>query len=82
MSKRVARKADSQSADNEQLRIELGSKIRKAREAAELTQAEVAAKASINVSYYAEIERGEVNPSVDKLHSILKVLKVKSFNIL
>ena len=82
MSKRVARKADSQSADNEQLRKELGSKIRKAREAAELTQAEVATKADINVSYYAEIERGEVNPSVDKLHSILKVLKVKSFNIL
>lgn len=82
MSKQVVRRADSQSADNEQLRKELGSKIRKAREAAELTQAEVAAKAGINVSYYAEIERGEVNPSVDKLHSILKVLKVKSFNIL
>lgn len=82
MSKRVARKDNPQSAVNEQLRKELGSKIRKARETAELTQAEVAAKAGINVSYYAEIERGEVNPSVDKLHSILKVLKVKSFNIL
>lgn len=82
MTKRVAHKANLQGTDNEQLRKELGSKIRKAREAAELTQAEVAAKADINVSYYAEIERGEVNPSVDKLHSILKVLKVKSFNIL
>ncbi len=82
MSKRVAHRADTKNADNEQLRKVLGTKIRKAREAAGLTQAEVAAKAGINVSYYAEIERGEVNPSVDKLHSILKVLKVKSFNIL
>jgi transcriptional regulator with XRE-family HTH domain len=68
--------------DKKQLRKELGEKIRKAREKAGLTQQQVADQASINVSYYAEIERGEVNPSVDKLHDIAKVLKLKSFDIL
>jgi transcriptional regulator with XRE-family HTH domain len=66
----------------EKIDKELGEKIRKAREKAGLTQAEVATKAGINVSYYAEIERGEVNPSVKKLRDIAKVLKLKSFDIL
>jgi transcriptional regulator with XRE-family HTH domain len=68
--------------DKKQLRKELGEKIRKAREKAELTQQQVADQAVINVSYYAEIERGEVNPSVDKLRDIARVLKLKSFDIL
>ncbi len=68
--------------DKEQLRKELGEKLRKAREKAGLTQAELAEKAGLNGSYYAEIERGEVNPSVDKLHDIAQVLKLKTFDIL
>jgi len=66
---------------NEKVRIELGDKLRKAREKAGLTQAEVADQAEINVSYYAQIERGEVNVSFDKLQSIIKVLKIKSLDI-
>lgn len=68
--------------DKKQLRKELGEKIRKAREKAGLTQQQVADQAGLNVSYYAEIERGEVNPSIDKLHDITRVLKLKSFDIL
>lgn len=68
--------------NKEQLRKELGEKLRKAREKAGLTQQQLADQAGLNVSYYAEIERGEVNPSVDKLHDIAKVLKLKSFDIL
>jgi transcriptional regulator with XRE-family HTH domain len=60
---------------------ELGSKFRKAREEAHLTQLEVAKAAGINVSYYAEIERGEVNPSFDKIKRIVKALKLESFDI-
>lgn len=60
---------------------DLGNRLRKAREEARLTQAEVAKAAEINVSYYAEIERGEVNPSYVKLQSIMKVLKIKSLDI-
>lgn len=66
---------------NEKVRIELGDKLRKAREKAGLTQLEVADQAEINVSYYAQIERGEVNVSFDKLQSIIKVLKIKSLDI-
>ncbi|MEI7792820.1 MAG: helix-turn-helix transcriptional regulator [Candidatus Berkelbacteria bacterium] len=66
---------------NENGRIELGEKIRKAREKAGMTQAEVANQAEINVSYYAQIERGEVNVSFDKLQSVIKVLKIKSLDI-
>lgn len=69
------------SSDNETIRKNLGEKIRKVREKARLTQAEVADKAGINVSYYAQIERGEVNLSIDKLQSIAKVLKIRSLDI-
>lgn len=55
---------------------EVGSKIRKAREAARLTQLEVAETSGINVTYYAQIERGEVNPSIDKLQRIAKTLNI------
>jgi len=61
--------------------IELGNKLRKAREDVRLTQAEVAKTAGINVSYYAEIERGEVNPTYVKLQAIMRALNIKSLDI-
>lgn len=67
--------------ESQKLRKVFGNTIRKAREAARLTQAEVATKAGVDPSYYAEIERGEVNPTLDKIHGILKVLNLKSFDI-
>ena len=63
------------------IHVELGNRLRKAREDAGLTQAEVAKAANINVSYYAEIERGEVNPTYVKLQAIMKALKIKSLDI-
>ena len=69
------------SNNNETTRKKLGDKVRKAREKARLTQAEVAERAGINSSYYAQIERGEVNLSIDKLQGIAKVLKIKSLDI-
>ncbi|MGZ6005467.1 MAG: helix-turn-helix domain-containing protein [Candidatus Saccharimonadales bacterium] len=59
----------------------LGVKLRQAREAAKLTQSEVAAKASVHVNFYARVERGEENPSYEKLQSIMKVLKIKSLDV-
>jgi len=72
---------DIMSENNETTRKKLGDKVRKAREKARLTQAEVAERAGINSSYYAQIERGEVNLSIDKLQGIAKVLKIKSLDI-
>lgn len=47
-----------------------------------MTQVEVADKAGIHPNYYARIERGEANPSQEKLFGITKALKVKSSKIL
>lgn len=55
---------------------EIGNKVRKAREGARLTQLEVANTSGINVTYYAQIERGEVNPSIDKMQRIAKTLNI------
>lgn len=63
-------------------RKELGEKLRKVRERSGLTQADVAEKADIHVNYYARIERGEENPSFEKLQGIMKVLKIKSLDLL
>lgn len=64
--------------EREQARKELGEKMKKARERLKLTQADVAKSAGITTTYYAMIERGEVNPSYDKLQGIMKALKLKS----
>ena len=66
---------------NEKVRKDFGSQLKHAREKAGLTQAEVAEKSGINISYYAKIERGEINTSIEKLHSIMKVLKIRSIDI-
>ncbi len=66
---------------NDQNLKDLGDKIRKAREKAGLTQLEVADVAKLNVSYYAQIERGEVNPSFVKLQAVMKVVKLKSLDV-
>lgn len=68
--------------DNPKTRVEVGLKLKAARVRKNLTQAEVAEKAGLNTNYYACIERGEVNPSMEKLQSILKVLGVKSSKVL
>jgi transcriptional regulator with XRE-family HTH domain len=68
--------------NKEQVRKEVGEKVRVAREKARLTQKEVATLAGINPSYYAQIERGEVNTSIDKLQDIAEVLKIKTLDIL
>ncbi len=60
----------------------LGEKLRHVRETAKLTQQDVADKADMHVNYYARIERGEENPSFEKLQSIMKVLGIKSLDLL
>ena len=60
----------------------IGNNIRLARQKMELTQNDVAKKADVSVNYYARIERGEVNPSVDTLKAIFTALNVKSSDIL
>lgn len=58
-------------------RKELGLKLKQARIKAKLTQAQVAKAAEVNTNYYACIERGEVNPSLEKLIGVAKALNIK-----
>ncbi|OQB05031.1 MAG: anaerobic benzoate catabolism transcriptional regulator [bacterium ADurb.Bin212] len=59
---------------------ELGLQLKKLREEAKLTQAEVATKAGISINYYARIERGEENPTWVKIEHIKKALGIKSLD--
>jgi transcriptional regulator with XRE-family HTH domain len=68
--------------DQDTRRKELGEKLRKVREQAGLTQTEVAASAGLSGNYYARIERGEENPSFEKLESIKEALNIKSLDTL
>ncbi len=61
---------------DQKARDALGMKLKKAREENQLTQAELAKKAHINVNYYARVERGEENPTFEKLNRIAKALSV------
>ena len=51
--------------------------IKKAREKANLTQAEVAEKVGMDVTYYARIERGEIDTSGTNVLRLFKFLKIK-----
>lgn len=62
---------------NSQDVVHFGKQVKETREKLNLTQAEVADKANMTVNYYAMIERGEVNPSYEKIKNITKVLKLK-----
>jgi len=68
-------------SNKDEIQKKLGERIRKAREDAKLTQLEVAAKAELDVNYYARIERGIANPSYEKLHSIMTALNIDSLDI-
>jgi transcriptional regulator with XRE-family HTH domain len=62
--------------DSVKFRQEVGKRIRTIREKSNLTQAEVAKKAKLNVNYFAVIERGEVTTSSEKLKKISDALGV------
>ena len=60
----------------------IGRKLREVREKQHLTQSDVSEAADISTNHYAQIERGEANPSIETLEAILKALNVKSSKIL
>lgn len=70
------------SNDKKKTLKKLGQVLYAAREAAGLTQQEVATKAEVHVNFYARVERGKGNPSFEKLQSIMKVLKIKSLDVI
>ncbi len=59
-------------------RIEFGEKLKQAREKKEMSQAQVALLVQIHSNYYARIERGDANPSLDILLKIAKALGIQA----
>ncbi len=64
------------------LRKEIGKNLKNIRRKKRLKQVEVAVEAGINPSYYSKIERGEVNPSLEKFYRVVKALKMHSSDLL
>jgi transcriptional regulator with XRE-family HTH domain len=58
------------------------NRIREARRAKNLTQVEVAKKAGISQNHYAQIERGEKNPTTSNFLKIIDAIGVTSADIL
>ena len=54
--------------------MDIGRKIRDAREDLDLSQSEVAAEIPMNQSNYSKIERGIQEPSMAQLQSICRIL--------
>lgn len=61
----------------EEVRMFLGKRIRSLRKTNGWTQEELAENAELSHKYIGEVERGEVNPSLDTLLSIANALKVE-----
>lgn len=66
---------------SDKVQKELGENIRKVREKLNFTQEEVAKKAGLRGNYFAKIERGEINPTLKTLNSIIKALNIKANDI-
>ncbi len=58
------------------------NRIRTARRAKNLTQVEVAKKAGISQNHYAQIERGEKNPTTSNFLKIIDAIGATSADIL
>ena len=54
----------------------LGNELRKLRQAAGLTQEELAFRAGIHRTYVSQLERNQKSPTLDVLFSICKVLTI------
>jgi len=59
------------------LRQELGARIKELRKAEGLTQEQLGEKADLNYKFIGELERGQVNVSLDSLVRIAEALGVK-----
>ncbi|MDH5674631.1 MAG: helix-turn-helix domain-containing protein [Myxococcales bacterium] len=57
-------------------RRQVARRIRKARWRLGLTQEDAAVAAKLSARYFAEVERGHRNPTLDTLHAVARALKV------
>lgn len=65
-----------------ELAEKIGEKIKKIREQQGSTQDNIAKKAGLSTNYYARVERGNANATVETLQNIVQALHVRSSDIL
>lgn len=66
---------------NSNIPVELGKRMRTLRKLRGLTQEELGEKSGISYKFIGEIERGEVNPSLNSLILIAKALGIYVNNL-
>jgi transcriptional regulator with XRE-family HTH domain len=64
------------------MKKDIGNALKYAREKLHLSQSDVASQANISTNYYARIERGEENFTIEVLLNLSKALNVKPGDIL
>lgn len=64
--------------DDKDLIQDTAKRLRAARRSKKLTQAEVAVKAGLSENHYAQIERGEKNPTTSSFRKIIKAIGITS----
>lgn len=67
---------------HKQILEKFGQKMQKTRQAAGVTQEELAARLGMHRTYIGLIERGERNPTIRTLYKISKALKVSADKLL
>ncbi len=68
--------------ERKEINIQIGERIRLAREAASLTQEKLADTVGVTVQYISDLERGIVGTSIPTLLKLCNVLKVSSDYVL
>ena len=69
-------------ADDRKLIERTADRLRKARQSKGLTQSDVAKKAGISENHYAQVERGEKNPTASTLKNITSAIGIPASKIL
>ncbi|OTG57148.1 transcriptional regulator [Acinetobacter sp. ANC 4204] len=65
-----------------ELTIQFGQLVRKYRKEINMSQEQLALLCNIDRSYLGRIERGEVNPTLEKIYELSKVLGISPQNLL
>lgn len=68
--------------DSEEVRAQLGERVRELRVAHRATQEQLAERAGLSYKFIGEIERGKANPTIDTLWRLAKALRVEVHELL
>lgn len=65
-----------------ELTIQFGQLVRKYRKERKMSQEQLALLCNMDRSYLGRIERGEVNPTLEKIYEVAKKLEISACDLL